>query len=84
MSVKVKAQGDYLLTEVSIDLPCDLNDLDYLMRTSHGTGKIVAVYTQGNLSGVNVEQKTRIRGAAADRVRDLVGVQTTEVNGYHK
>jgi hypothetical protein len=71
-----------LLTEVSIELPCNLNDLDSLMKASRGTGKIVAVYQQGGVVGVNVEQKTKIRGATADRVREMVGVIDKELNGH--
>ena len=91
MPVSIKTQHDYLLTEVNVDLPADraehaktLGELDYLMKASHGTGKIVAVYSQGALLGINVEQKTKIRGEAADKVRELVGVVDKEINGYHK
>jgi hypothetical protein len=84
MPVKVKTQHDYLLTEFSVDLPCDLNDLDYLMRTSRGTGKIVAVYSEGGLLGINVEQKSKVRVGVADKVREIVGVATQEINGHHK
>jgi hypothetical protein len=81
MPVTIKTQRDYLTTEVSVDLPCDLNDLDYLMRTSRGTGKIVAVYSEGGLLGINIEQKTKVRGPVADEVRKLVGVETKEIEG---
>jgi hypothetical protein len=84
MAIRIKTQNDYLLTEVSIDLPCDPNELDYLMRTSRGTGKIVAVYSEGGLLGINVEQKTKIRAGVADKVREIVGVDTREINGHHK
>jgi hypothetical protein len=84
MPVKIKTQHDYLLTEVNIELPCDLNDIDYLMRISRGTGKIVALYNEGGLVGVNLEQKSKIRGGVADKVRELVGVADKEINGYHK
>lgn len=81
MPVTIKTQRDYLTTEVSVDLPCDLNDLDYLMRTSRGTGKIVAVYSEGGLLGINIEQKTKVREAVAAKVREVVGVETKEVGG---
>jgi hypothetical protein len=81
MAVKLKTQHDYLLTEVSVELPCELNDLDYLMRTSRGTGKIVALYNEGGLLGVNIEQRTKVRGPIADKVREVVGVETKEING---
>lgn len=91
MPVQLKTQNDYLLTEVSIELPLDkaeqaktLGELDFLMRTSRGTGKIIAVYSDGGMYGINVEQKTKIRGAVADRVRQVVGVDTKEINGHYK
>jgi len=86
MAVKIKTQHDYLLTEVSVDLPCDLNALDNLMRISRGTGKIVAVYSEGGLLGINVEQKTKVRAGVSDKVREVVGVESKEINGangYH-
>jgi hypothetical protein len=84
MAIRIKTQRDYLLTEVSVELPCDLNALDYLMRSSHGTGKIVAVYSDGGLLGVNIEQKTKIRENVSDQVRELIGVETREINGHYR
>lgn len=80
MAVKIQSQKDYLLTEVCIEMPCDLNALDYLMRSIHATGKIVAQYSAGGLNGVSIEQKTRIRESVSDQVRDLIGVETREIN----
>lgn len=91
MTVKLQSQNDYLLTEVTIDLPLDreeqgklLGEIDALMRASHGTGKVVAQYSAGGLNGINVEQRSKIRGAAADKVRQIVGVESKEVNGHVK
>lgn len=81
MAIKIKSQRDYLLTEVSIQLPCVLSELDYLLKTSRGTGKIVALYSEGGVLGVNVEQKTKIPEAVSDQVRELIGVETREMNG---
>jgi len=92
MAIKLQTQNDYLLTEVVIDIPPDrteqnklLSEIDALMRASRGTGKVVAQYSSGGLNGINVEQRSKIRGAVADRVRDLVGIESVEINnGYHK
>jgi hypothetical protein len=84
MPIKIMAQRDYLLTEVSIELPCDLGELEDLMKASRGTGKIVALYQQGGTTGINLEQKTKIRDSVADKVRELVGVETKEFNGNEK
>lgn len=82
MAVRIKTQKDYLLTEVSIELPCTLDELDYLMRTVRGTGKIVAQYSEGGLLGINVEQKTKMREEHARKVRSLIGVEDKEINGH--
>jgi hypothetical protein len=79
MAVTVKTQKDHLLTEVSIALPTDLNSLDSLMRSSKATGKIVAVYNQGGMLGVNIEQKTHVSEALSEEVRKIVGVGTREL-----
>jgi len=80
MAVTVKKQKDHLLTEVSIALPTDLNSLDTLMRTSKATGKIVAVYNQGGMLGVNIEQKMHISEKVSEEVRKAVGVGTRELD----
>ncbi len=82
MAVKIKTQKDYLVTEVSLEPPYDLNDIDYLMRASHGTGKIVAVYSDGGVVGINVEQKTRVPESVSQKVRDTVGVGN--LNGHSR
>lgn len=79
MPIKIKSQNDCLITEVSISLPTDLNSLDQLMRSSKATGKIVAVYNQGGMMGVNVEQKSRISERDSEKIRDIVGVGTKEL-----
>lgn len=75
MAVKVKTQKDYLVTEVAIELPCDLGSLDYLMKTSRATGKIVAMYCDGGVIGINVEQRSKIPEAATEKVRAIVGIE---------
>jgi len=90
--IKIRAQADYLLTEANIEIlapgpsrrdeECQLNALDYLMRTSGATGRIVAQYNQGHLQGINIEQKTKVKDGISDEVRKLTGVDTTEINGH--
>ncbi len=76
MPTKVKTQKDYLLTEVSIELPADLGELDAIMRATKATGKIVVVYNQGGILGINVEQKTRANESDSEKVRGILGVET--------
>jgi hypothetical protein len=84
MAIRIKTQRDYLLTEVSMELPCDLSDLDLVMRTQRATGKIVAQYSEGGLLGINVEQRTKVREGISDKVREIIGVGTKEFNGDHE
>ena len=77
MAVKIKMQKDYLLTEVSMELPADLAALDSILKNSKATGaKIVALYNQGGVIGVNVEQKTKVPDAVMAQIREILGVDT--------
>jgi len=82
MTVKIKSQNDYLVTEVAIELPADLSALDYLMKISRGRGRIVATYNEGGVLGVTIEQRSKVSESVSDQVRELVGVQTKEINGH--
>jgi len=79
MPTKVKTQKDYLLTEVTIELPADLAELDAIMKATKATGKIVIVYNMGGILGINVEQKTKANEGESAKVRSLLGVQTKEL-----
>lgn len=80
MPINIKTQKDYLITDVSLDpVGTDLNSLDALMRASKATGKIVAVYNQGGLMNINLDQKSHIAERLSDQVRTLLGVGTKEI-----
>jgi hypothetical protein len=79
MTIKVKTQRDYLLTEASISTDVNLSDLDALMKSMKATGKIVVVYNQGGILGINVEQKTKASEGNSEKVRDILGVGTKEL-----
>jgi hypothetical protein len=80
LAIKIKSQKDHLITETSVALPTDLNTLDQLMRSSKATGKIVAVYNQGGMLGVNVEQKQHISDKISPEIRNIIGVGTRELD----
>jgi len=79
MPIKIKTQKDCLSTKVTIELPTDLNALDQLMRVSKSTGTITANYNQGGLQGVAVEQNKHIPEKVSEKVRDMVGIGTREL-----
>ncbi len=79
MAIRVKTQKDYYLTEINMELPLDLSALDDLLRATGTTGRIVAVYSEGGLLGVNVEQRTKIPNAVSEQIKRLLGLGTKEL-----
>lgn len=81
MPINIKSQKDILATKFSVDLPANLNDVDQLMRLSKSTGTIFAIYSQGGMIGINVEQNTKVPDKVSGEVRNIVGVGTRELDG---
>lgn len=80
MAVNVKATRSYYVTEVSIDLPSDVKDIDVLLKELRANGKMVVVYCGGGTHGINVEQRTHIPdGAVDDKIRDLLKLGTKKL-----
>jgi hypothetical protein len=84
MTIRIKSQRDYLLTEANVELPCDLVEVHKLMQEAGASGRVVAQYSEGGLLGVHLEQKSHIREGVADQVRKLTGVTSKEINGHYK
>jgi len=79
--IKIKSQKDYLTTDAALDpAGTDLNSLDVLMRASKGTGKIVAVYNQGGLMNILLDQKTPVPERFSEQIRNILGVGTKEID----
>ena len=74
MAVEIKVQKDYYLTEVSIELPTNVSQVDEVLRATKTNGKMVIQYNQGNVQGVNVEQRTKISESQANEIRALLGI----------
>lgn len=74
MQPKIKSQADYLLTEVTLEMPFDVAEADDLMKAMRANGKMVVQYNGGNCPGINIEQKTRISEKIAAEIRAKVGV----------
>ena len=79
MTNKLKVQKDFLLTEGSAELPTDLNEWAETMRKTKATGKIIAVWSNGGLVGVNIEQKTRATEDESVIMRKTVGVANSNL-----
>ena len=64
MAIRIKVQRNYYLSEVTMELPTDLGVLDDLLKATKASGRIVSLYNQGGVLGVNVEQRTKIQEPA--------------------
>lgn len=80
MPIKIKSQKDSLTTDVAVDLPTDLNEIDQLMRLSKATGTVTATYNQGGVLAVNIKQNKHISEKLSSDVRKIVGVGTRELD----
>ena len=79
MKPKIKIQKDYYLTEVSIDLPDNIGEIDELLKAIKTTGKTVIQYNQGSVQGINIEQRTKIPDSVAAEIRQLLGIGETSL-----
>ncbi len=74
MEPKIKIQKDYYLTEASIELPADVEQLNEILKATKTTGKMVIQYNQGSVQGVNIEQRTKISDAQAAEIRPALAI----------
>ena len=74
MAIKVKVQRDYLLTEASIFLPASVSDVDEIMKATKANGKLIILYNEGYIQGINIEQRTKVPDAKSTEVRNIVAV----------
>ncbi len=74
MAIKVKVQKDYLRTEVSIELPADVGQVDEILRALRTNGKLVVLYNDGHIQGINIEQNAKISDTRSEEVRNLLGI----------
>jgi hypothetical protein len=77
MAVQIKVQKDYYQTEVSVELPADIQQVNELLQATKTTGKMVVQYNQGSVQGVNLEQRTKISDAQAEKIRKILDVGET-------
>lgn len=75
--LKIKSQKNYYVTEVSFELPVDLNALDDLLKSTKSTARMISIVNDGGVLGVSVEQKTKITAEANPKVRELLGIELT-------
>lgn len=77
MAIRIKGQKSYYLTEVSIDIPANVADVDELVKGLKTNGKMIVVYSGGSTQGINIEQRTPITNDSIDeKIRALIGIET--------
>ena len=74
MAVNVKIQKDFFTTEVSVDLPAQVAEWDEVLRATKTNGKMVVLYNQGSVQGINIEQKLKISETQAPEIRNMLGI----------
>ena len=79
MAIKAKVQRDYYLTEVSVSLPAQVSDVDEILRATKTSGKMVTVYNEGFIQGINVEQRTKLTEKQAEQIRKILAIEDTPV-----
>jgi len=79
MAIKIKVQRDYLLTEASVELAGNVSEVDEILKASKSNGKMVVLYNQGCIQGINVEQRTKLSDTNADKVRQLLKLEDIDL-----
>ena len=74
MVIKARVQKDYYVTEVNLELPVSLSQIDGLLKGTMTTGKLVVVYNKGNIQGINIEQRTNIDNEQSSHIRPILGI----------
>lgn len=79
MAINIKVQRDYLLTEASVEASADIKDVDDLLKATKTNGKLIVLYNEGHVQGINVEQRTKLSDIKADKVRRLLKLEDADV-----
>jgi len=72
-------QKDMLRTEATIELPAQVADVDELLRATKTNGKLVVLYNEGHIQGINIEQNTRIPESKTGEIREILKVRDAEL-----
>ena len=77
MAIKVKTQKSYYVTEFTVELPTDCGELNDMLQAIKSTGKATTLYNDGNILGINVEQKEKVpSGSIDEKIREILGLDT--------
>jgi hypothetical protein len=79
MAIKIKVQRDYLLTEASVELVANVSDVDEILKATKANGKMVVLYNNGFIQGINIEQRTKMSEVKAEKTRHLLNIKDEEL-----
>ena len=79
MAIEAKIKKDYYVTEVSIASHSDVKDVHEVLKASKANGKMVVLYNQGSVQGINVEQRTKVSALKAEKIRPLLEIEDEAV-----
>jgi hypothetical protein len=74
MAIKVSTQKDYLRTESTVVLPASVAEVDEQLRGAKTSGKMVVLYNNGHIQGINIEQNSKMTEAQSTETRVRLGV----------
>lgn len=75
--MKIKVQRDYLLTEFTIE--ASVSEIDEILKSARTKAKMVTIYNNGSVQGINIEQKTQLTESQSTTIRDIIGVESKEI-----
>lgn len=75
MAIKITAQRDYLKTEASLSPQTPVSEVDELLKATKTNGKLVVLYNEGHIQGINIEQNSRLGQEQSEKVRQLIAVK---------
>jgi hypothetical protein len=79
MAVKIKVQKDYLLTEASIELPAQVSQIDEILKASKSNGKMIVLYNEGCVQGINIEQRSKLSEPQSAKVREILKIDDVDL-----
>lgn len=74
MTVKIRAQANYYETEVSLEPTVDVGQIHELLKSTKTSGKLVILYNNGFIQGINVQQRERLSEAIDAKVKGVLGL----------
>ncbi len=72
--IKALVQKDYYRTEVSVSLPANVSDVDEILKSTKTSGKMVVLYNDGHIQGINVEQNSKINDTQSAKIKEILGL----------